>query len=98
MLRKMEYLRRRCCVDCGEWDPLVLEFDHRGRKSKAVADLVRSTVSWKRIEQEMAKCEIRCANCHRRKTARERGWLSVEALEPEAAGPRVGKPAPSAAS
>ncbi len=78
VLRKMEYLRGRSCVDCGETDPLVLEFDHRSGKSKNVADLVRSTVSWKRIEQEMAKCEIRCANCHRRKTARERRWLSSQ--------------------
>ena len=62
-----EYLSFHPCVDCGEKDPVVLEFDHvRGEKEAAVTDMVRSA-SWKRTITEIAKCEIRCANCHRRR-------------------------------
>lgn len=71
--RMFIYLSSRPCVDCGESDPVVLEFDHvRGEKAFSVSTGVRK--SWKTIEAEIAKCDIRCANCHRRKTAQERGY------------------------
>ena len=57
------------CVDCGESEPIVLEFDHvRGEKRRAVADMVSNYYSIKTIKEEIRKCEIRCANCHRKKT------------------------------
>jgi hypothetical protein len=62
-----EYLTRHSCVDCGERDPVVLEFDHVRDKYKAVSQM-RVTNSFKKIISEIAKCEVRCANCHRRKT------------------------------
>jgi hypothetical protein len=66
---------KRCCVDCGETDPLKLQFDHvRGKKIAAVSDLVRRLASWDKIESEIAKCEVRCASCHQRKTALSFGW------------------------
>jgi len=69
------FLRSHACVDCGERDMRVLEFDHvRGVKVASVADMTGRGISWQRIEREIAKCEIRCANCHRRKTVAERGW------------------------
>ena len=30
--------------------------------------------SWNAILVEIAKCDIRCANCHRRRTASQYGW------------------------
>lgn len=70
-----EYLSTQACADCGEIDLTVLEFDHvRGTKLANVTELCGAGVSWRRIAEEIAKCEVRCANCHRRKTARERGW------------------------
>lgn len=68
-----EYLDKHPCVDCGEKDPVVLDFDHvRGKKVKNVADAVNHGWSLKRIKDEIAKCEVRCANCHRRATHKRR--------------------------
>lgn len=72
-----EYLSAHPCVDCGEADIRVLEFDHRphlGEKYKNVGTLMRGSYSWGRLEAEIAKCEVRCANCHRKRTSDERGW------------------------
>ncbi len=65
-----DYLENHPCVDCGENDPIVLEFDHvRGKKSYNVSAMGWSVLSWASLLREIAKCEVRCANCHRRKTA-----------------------------
>src|SRR5580693_7689883 len=49
-----EYLLQHPCVDCGEKDPLVLEFDHIGDdKSYEVTSL--TSLSLKRIQEEIAK-------------------------------------------
>lgn len=70
-----EYLTAHPCLDCGETDTRVLEFDHvRGKKEGNVAELVRQGTAWQRIVLEIAKCEVRCANCHRRKTVEQLGW------------------------
>jgi hypothetical protein len=69
------YLLEHPCVDCGEADPVVLEFDHvRGAKVAHVSRLVKRAVSLARLQAEMAKCDVRCANCHRRRTASTLGW------------------------
>jgi hypothetical protein len=80
--RAFSYLSHHPCVDCGEDDPVVLEFDHvRGKKLLAVCSMIRAGYSWQKIETEIDKCEVRCANCHRRKTAIERGYYSWKPLE-----------------
>lgn len=70
-----DYLTRHPCVDCGESDPVVLEFDHRDTRTKrlAVAQMIERRYSWESIRAEIAKCDVRCANCHRRKTSRQFG-------------------------
>lgn len=72
-----QYLLRNPCVDCGESDITVLEFDHKGEvpKFKAVSSLARSRYPLAKIKEEINKCEVRCANCHRRKTAKEFRWF-----------------------
>jgi hypothetical protein len=68
-----EYLQQRPCVDCGEADTVVLEFDHvRGVKTENISTMVATGHSWSRVLKEIELCEIRCANCHRRKTVRDR--------------------------
>ena len=67
--RVLEYLTQHPCVDCGEADPVVLEFDHvRGVKRNHVGRMLTLGCSWGSIEKEIRKCEVRCANCHRRRT------------------------------
>jgi len=57
------------CVDCGEKNPVVLEYDHvRGKKKRAVTALVLSKCSLKTLIEEISKCDVRCANCHRKRT------------------------------
>jgi len=60
------------CVDCGESDPVVLEFDHLRDKTTEISKLINKGVGWERIMEEISKCEVRCANCHKIKTIRER--------------------------
>jgi hypothetical protein len=67
------YLLQHPYMDCGEADPLVLEFDHRDPLAKEFTIFSRhgSRYSFQRFKAEIAKCDVRCANCHRRKTSRE---------------------------
>ena len=54
------------CVDCGESNPLVLDFDHvKGIKIGCISNMVRGSYSLETIQAEIDKCEVRCANCHR---------------------------------
>lgn len=67
------YLSEHPCVDCGERDVLVLQFDHvRGVKKGNVTDLVREACSIRTLLREIEKCDVRCANCHQRRTTRAR--------------------------
>jgi hypothetical protein len=65
-----EYLSTKKCVDCGEADPVVLDFDHRKpqNKFKSISQMMSGHYSWISLMREIKKCEIRCANCHRRKS------------------------------
>jgi hypothetical protein len=77
-----DYLLAHPCVDCGEVDPVVLDFDHTNpaTKSREVSWFIRRR-DLVGLKAEIAKCEVRCANDHRRKTARDLGyarWLAQD--------------------
>jgi hypothetical protein len=73
----LAYLSAHSCVDCGESDVVCLEFDHvRGHKVKPVSQMI-GAYEWAAIEKEIAKCQVRCANCHRRRTAKQRGYYKL---------------------
>ena len=70
-----QYLLSHPCSQCGETDPRVLEFHHVGNKDTEITRLVSGGWSVKRIQEEINKCKVLCANCHRRLTMTERGWF-----------------------
>jgi hypothetical protein len=77
--RNRELLRkakRVPCTDCGQsFPPYVMDFDHRPGEEKAFA--LANAAGWtrislKRLEEEVAKCDVVCANCHRIRTHQRR--------------------------
>jgi hypothetical protein len=57
------------CADCGEvYPPYVMDFDHLEDTEKV--SNVASMAGWslEKVEAEIAKCEVVCANCHRVRT------------------------------
>jgi hypothetical protein len=75
--RKREWMRtilRECksrpCADCGGVFPFyVMDFDHReGEEKTAHVAMLVNMMSIKRLLDEIAKCDLVCANCHRVRT------------------------------
>ena len=77
-----EYKVAHSCIQCGESDPLVLDFDHRdpSKKSFGICDSVHNGRSLEKIQEEIDKCDMLCANCHRRKTAKQLRYFSYKVL------------------
>jgi hypothetical protein len=69
----IKFFQSHPCVECGEADPLVLEFDHLADKIFNIAEGIRDR-SWQSILDEIDKCDVVCANCLRRRTARRAGF------------------------
>lgn len=70
----LDYFISHPCVDCGEADPVVLDFDHLRDKQLSIGQALKDS-PWASILAEIEKCEVVCANCHRRRTARRAGYL-----------------------
>lgn len=69
--RKRSYIqeqKQKPCTDCGEEYPYyVMDFDHReDNKLFNVSKMVAK--SWNQIYTEIAKCDLVCSNCHRKRT------------------------------
>ena len=74
----LNYLQNNPYVDCGEKDPVVLEFDHiKKKKNYNIAAMVSRGNSINRIQEEITLCQVRCANCHRRKTAKDKNYFRL---------------------
>ena len=58
------------CSDCGiRYPSYVMDFDHvRGVKIMGIANTPSQRYSIDKILQEIAKCDVVCANCHRIRT------------------------------
>ena len=75
-----DLLKSSQCCDCGESDPIVLEFDHIDSSLKVydVSDV--ACRSKKKLLEEISRCVVRCANCRRRHRAKIHKWPIVEYL------------------
>jgi hypothetical protein len=62
-----EYKSRLVCERCGFDNPVCLDFHHKNPNNKIRNVCVMSRKGWsiKKILEEIAKCEVLCANCHR---------------------------------
>jgi hypothetical protein len=69
--RLVDELKRKPCADCERTFPSVaMDFDHiRGTKKANIAQMMKQSYSLEAILDEIAKCELVCANCHRVRTA-----------------------------
>lgn len=63
--------------ECGEDNPVLLEFAHLNGKEKSfsLCVAVKNGYSIERIKREIAKCRILCVRCHRLETAEQQGWF-----------------------
>jgi len=62
-----EYKKKLECETCGETHWACLEFHHyKKNKEKAVSNMVGQGYSKVKILQEISKCKVLCANCHRK--------------------------------
>ena len=64
------------CTDCGDADPVVLEFDYLEGKLFDIGTALPCN-NWESILAEIEKCEVVCANCHRRRTKRRQNSMRV---------------------
>jgi len=74
-----DYKAAAGCLDCGNMDVRVLEFDHvpeRGEKKFKIS----MQRNWGRVqlEEELAKCDVVCGNCHNIRTYERRAALNLE--------------------
>lgn len=60
------------CVDCGMRDYVCLDFHHKkeegvGEKIASLSAMLSKKATLKEINDEIDKCEVLCANCHRKR-------------------------------
>lgn len=62
------YKKTLKCSQCGENHPAAIDFHHKDKKQKefGITFLVHDGYSIENIQQELKKCEVLCANCHRK--------------------------------
>ena len=66
-----EFIRRakeKPCADCGvQYEYFAMDFDHLGDKQMTLGSQGRKS-GRKKIEEEILKCDVVCAVCHRYRT------------------------------
>lgn len=75
----LNYMYDKACEDCGEADIRVLELDHINPKLKSfmISQSVKLGFSWDNVLEEIKKCRVLCANCHKKRTAQQFNWYKA---------------------
>ena len=75
---KMSNFCQRCRLEDPDY-PSIFDFDHQSHKDKEhnVSNMIGQCKPWPMIFQEICKCRILCANCHRKKSIDEREDIKV---------------------
>ncbi len=82
-LNDAEKRRVGSCASCArkvvEGEEVAFDWDHTDRSTKlgSVSDLIDSGRSWKVVAEEVAKCQLLCADCHASKTTLRRDYLAI---------------------
>lgn len=81
----LDFLLHHPCKKCGESNPLKLTFHHIDAKTKSfnIGECKRRYMKWSKIQEEIDKCEVLCANCHHELTAMENNYISWQLLKNE---------------
>ena len=61
-----EYRKNLKCKKCGESHPATLDFHHKGDKIRGINFMSHWGYSVNTIKKEIGKCQVLCANCHRK--------------------------------
>ena len=71
------------CADCGKiWPPVAMDFDHvNGGKVKTISSMVSQGYRLELIKEEIAKCEVVCACCHRIRTSKRNENIGKQIFE-----------------
>lgn len=84
-VRSMLYLSARGCEECGERDPRKLEYDHKDpvSKTRSVSRIITDGYSWAAdsLREEVRKCRVLCANCHRVHTIKQQGYYASSTVK-----------------
>ena len=79
-----QYKMEKGCSVCGYNEiPQALEFDHIDRSKKKFGMNKAYKYKWSVIMEELEKCVVLCANCHRKKTVEDKDYLNNVNKEPE---------------
>lgn len=77
--KQLDALLAQGCTRCSESDPSCLDFHHaRGPKLFNIPEAVHRTYGRKKLQEELDKCVVLCANCHRKEHRR----IAEAGLEP----------------
>jgi len=66
--RLINEIKDNPCKDCGnKFPPECMDFDHvKGKKTGSIYQLYMASLQ--KLNEELAKCDLVCANCHRIRT------------------------------